>query len=403
MVDEKKGGKGPQKGQGDKKKAPPAAAAASKKENTKPTSGGDKKEKKQAPATNPKATAPSTSSKPAPQKKDSKAAATASGKKSAKAPAKSAPVVAAAAPAKSAAKKGGKKEISKRAKVAPLPEVIAVTKSATTTSQQAPVRKSAGTKSADAVVPKKSKVDPMIMRRPKNFGIGGTIQPKRDLTRFVKWPRYIRIQRQRAVLYKRLKIPPPINQFRNSPLSKQSVTQVFKLLHSYRPETQQAKKERLRKLAEAKAAGKKVPVANRPPVVSFGTNDVTTLVEKKKAQLVVIAADCDPIEVVLHLPTLCRKMGVPYCIVKGGRPRLGHLVHRKTCSVVALTKVLPEDKPKLAKLLEVVKSSFNDRYDEIRRQWGGGQLGPKSKARKARLDKAKAKELSQKVAASVAL
>lgn len=43
--------------------------------------------------------------------------------------------------------------------------------------------------------------------------LGQDIQPKRDLTRFVKWPRYIRLQRQRSILYKRLKVPPAINQF----------------------------------------------------------------------------------------------------------------------------------------------------------------------------------------------
>ena len=32
-------------------------------------------------------------------------------------------------------------------------------------------------------------------------------------SRFVKWPKYIRLQRQKAVLQTRLKIPPPINQF----------------------------------------------------------------------------------------------------------------------------------------------------------------------------------------------
>ena len=37
---------------------------------------------------------------------------------------------------------------------------------------------------------------------------GQDIQPKRDLTRFVKWPRYIRLQWQRAILYKWLKVPP---------------------------------------------------------------------------------------------------------------------------------------------------------------------------------------------------
>lgn len=122
---------------------------------------------------------------------------------------------------------------------------------------------------------------------------------------------------------------------------------------------------------------------------------MTTLVENKKAQLVVIAHDVDPIEVgvgavgtlvavsgcddtfsltspwsripsfltlsqscpqrgasvrrgglltlcllqlVVFLPALCRKMGVPYCIIKG-KARLGRLVHRKTCTTVAFTQV----------------------------------------------------------------
>ena len=41
-----------------------------------------------------------------------------------------------------------------------------------------------------------------------------------------------------------------------------------------------------------------------------------TLVEQGKAQLVVIAHDVDPIELVIWLPAVCKKMGVPYCIVK---------------------------------------------------------------------------------------
>lgn len=431
MSDKKKAApsKGPAKGGDDKKK--PA-------EKKTPAAGGDKKEPKKTAAPNPSGSAkpvaggskaaetkkaPAASSskkenvkpaagkgaeKKAAPKKD--APATSSGdKKAKKVPAKDA---AKAAPAKKVASKEtkpagkGKKEVSKKSKVAPLPEVIATGKNAPTVAAAGKGAKGVGKRSAtsETVAVKKPKIDPMIVKRPKNFGIGGTVQPKRDLTRFVKWPRYIKVQRQRAVLYKRLKIPPTINQFRaTSSFSKQSVTQVFKLLHSYRPESREAKKDRLRKLATAKAAKEQVPTASRTPQIIFGSNSVTTAVEKKKAKLVVIAADCDPIEVVLHLPTLCRKMGVPYCIIKGGRARLGHLVHRKTASVVAITKVKPEDKVRLQKVVEVVKASFNDRFDEIRRSWGGGILGKKSQARKARLDKAKAKELSQKVAASVAV
>lgn len=40
------------------------------------------------------------------------------------------------------------------------------------------------------------------------------MQPRRNLSRYVRWPKYIRLQRQRQVLYERLKVPPAINQFR---------------------------------------------------------------------------------------------------------------------------------------------------------------------------------------------
>lgn len=54
----------------------------------------------------------------------------------------------------------------------------------------------------------------------------------------------------------------------------------------------------------------------KPIVVKYGINHITQLVESGKAQMVVIAHDVDPIELVVWLPALCRKMGVPYCIVK---------------------------------------------------------------------------------------
>lgn len=40
----------------------------------------------------------------------------------------------------------------------------------------------------------------LFKKEPKNFRLGGDIQPKRDLTRFVRWPRYVRIQRQKRIL-----------------------------------------------------------------------------------------------------------------------------------------------------------------------------------------------------------
>ncbi|KAB0383556.1 hypothetical protein FD755_005473 [Muntiacus reevesi] len=209
---------------------------------------------------------------------------------------------------------------------------------------------------APAVVKKqeaKKVVNPLFKKRPKNFGIGQDIQLKRDLTRF-------------GYFYKRLKVPPAINQF-------------TQLAHKYRPETKQEKEQE-----ESHQQRRS------------GVNTVTTLVENKNAQLVVIAHDVDPIELVVFLPALCRKMGVPYCIIKG-KARLGRLVHRKTCTTVAFTQVNSEDKSALAKLVEAIRTNYNDRYDEIHRHWGGNVLGPKSVARIAKLKKAEAKELATKL------
>merc|ERR1712128_329470 len=135
--------------------------------------------------------------------------------------------------------------------------------------------------------------NPLFEKTPKSFGIGGDIQPKRDLTRFVKWPKYARIQRQRAVLQKRLKVPPMVNQFSQC-LDKQTAAAFFKLALKYKPESRAEKKARLTARAEAKAAGGADEPDQKPNLMSVGVNNVTVQIEKKKAQLVVIAHDVDP-------------------------------------------------------------------------------------------------------------
>merc|ERR1712238_54162 len=43
-------------------------------------------------------------------------------------------------------------------------------------------------------------VNPLFEKKPKSFGIGGALPPRKLLNRYVKWPKYVRVQRQRAVL-----------------------------------------------------------------------------------------------------------------------------------------------------------------------------------------------------------
>jgi len=236
-------------------------------------------------------------------------------------------------------------------------------------------------------VPKKKKVNPGKIWKNKHphlfneihrdYSIGQAVQPKRDLSRMVRWPRYIRIQRQRKILIDRLKVPPPINQFAKT-LEKNSAANLFSLLFKYRPETRQQKTKRLKKEAEAAKAGKEKE-KKKPVVVKFGLNHVTTLIEKKEARLVIIAHDVNPIELVVWMPALCKRMGVPYCIVKG-KARLGKIVHNKTASCLALTQVKKEDQHKLEQMISSYVAMFNDSYDADRKKWGGGNLGFKARA-----------------------
>lgn len=77
----------------------------------------------------------------------------------------------------------------------------------------------------------------------------------------------------------------------------------------------------------------------------------------------VIAHDVDTIELLVLLPALCRKAGV--LLHLQGKARLGRLVDRKTYTTVAFTQVNSEDKGALAKLVEAIRTNYNDRYDEI--------------------------------------
>jgi len=180
----------------------------------------------------------------------------------------------------------------------------------------------------------------------------------------------------------RLVVPPPIHQFRST-LDKNAATELFTLLNNHRPETKKEKKLRLGDLAK-----KHEPQADseKPCVVKYGLRHITGLIEQKKAKLVLIAHDVDPIELVVWLPTLCRKKGIPYAIVKG-KARLGKVVHKKTASCLAFVNVLAKDKTSFNNLVKVCKETFNDRYADTMKQEGGSTLSRKTLQRRAKVER----------------
>merc|ERR1719281_1796886 len=68
----------------------------------------------------------------------------------------------------------------------------------------------------------------------------------------MRWPKYIRVQRQEQVLKQRLKVPPAIALFDRA-ADKTLANQCFKLFKEYQPPTRAQRKQRLRELAKAKA------------------------------------------------------------------------------------------------------------------------------------------------------
>jgi len=233
----------------------------------------------------------------------------------------------------------------------------------------------------------------LFVKKPRNFGIGNDIQPPRDLTRFVKWPKYIRLQRQRRILLKRLKVPGVINQF-NKALDKHTAAALFTFLEKYKPETKKEKKGRLLAIV-AKGAEAEVK-SKKPKFIKAGIKHVTHLIEKKTAKLVIIAHDVEPIEIVLWLPTLCRKKGVPYVIVKG-KARLGKLVHKKTASCLAVTDIdAAKDGHDLQIFVEKALDQFNNKLSDTMKTPGGGIMGSKHYAKKKKEDKRRRLEQRKK-------
>ncbi len=65
-----------------------------------------------------------------------------------------------------------------------------------------------------------------------------------------------------------------------------------------------------------------VEVARKTGKLKKGVNEVTKVVERGQAKLVVIAKDVSPPEIIMHLPVLCEEKEIPYVYVSS-RQELG--------------------------------------------------------------------------------
>eukprot|EP00761_Pharyngomonas_kirbyi_P003245 gb/GECH01003249.1/.p1 GENE.gb/GECH01003249.1/~~gb/GECH01003249.1/.p1 ORF type:complete len:128 (+),score=36.03 gb/GECH01003249.1/:1-384(+) len=68
--------------------------------------------------------------------------------------------------------------------------------------------------------------------------------------------------------------------------------------------------------------------------IKKGANEATKSVKREKSELIVLAADTEPIEILLHLPLLCEDKNVPYIFIRS-KADLGRAcgVSRDTISV----------------------------------------------------------------------
>lgn len=167
------------------------------------------------------------------------------------------------------------------------------------------------------------------------------------------------ITRKRRLLEDALRCPPALFQFKKR-MDLGLKERISEIIKKYRPETRQEKTERLIKEKEHGRTGPK------PVIVKFGLKHITKLVEQKRAKLVLIANNVDPIELALILPALCKKMGVSYAIYDT-KETLGSLIGMKPSTCLCLC----DDVPGLGEVVKEVDEQFAKSYEADMKVWGG--------------------------------
>ncbi|KAJ7264579.1 snRNP subunit [Mycena rebaudengoi] len=88
--------------------------------------------------------------------------------------------------------------------------------------------------------------------------------------------------------------------------------------------------------------------------LKMGVNEVTKILARGGADLIVLAADAEPVEVLLHLPLLCEDKNVPYIFVPS-KDALG-----RACGVtgpVISAGVITSESRELSSQIQTIKNA----------------------------------------------
>ncbi len=86
-----------------------------------------------------------------------------------------------------------------------------------------------------------------------------------------------------------------------------------------------------------------------------GANEATKTLNRGTAELIVLAADAEPLEIILHLPLLCEDKNVPYIFVKS-KTALG-----RACGVsrpVVACSIVSRDGSQLSSRIQDLKNAI---------------------------------------------
>jgi len=93
-----------------------------------------------------------------------------------------------------------------------------------------------------------------------------------------------------------------------------------------------------------------------------GTNEVTKVIEKQEAKLVVTAKDVTPPEITMHIPLLCEEKGIP-CVQVPSKEELGAAagIEKPTASVAIVQE--GEAKSLIKQIAESTKKKLSNPKD----------------------------------------